>query len=165
MLYNFVMFIIYFVEMLITYIFFSQIGEKKVKTSRCWLIGTLIFSTGFLVNAIFSNTVWLNVAYFAVINAVFGFLCFRIKPLKIIFYSVILDIFCIALEFATIFLISSIYNVETTSYLNQFSLLILEGIICKILYFLTCVVLLKFIKNQSKKKSHFPQTIETLMMF
>lgn len=141
--------------MLIAYIFFSQIGEKKMKPMKCWFIGTAIFSTGFLVNFVFSNTVWLNVAYFAIVNAVFGLLCFNIKPLKIIFYSVILDIFCIALEFATIFIISSIYNVDTTAYLNQISLLILEGIISKILYFLTCVILLKFIRND-KNNIKFP---------
>ena len=149
------MYIVYFIEMLIAYIFFSQFGEKKMKPMKCWFIGTAIFSTGFLVNFVFSNTVWLNVAYFAIVNAVFGLLCFNIKPLKIIFYSVILDIFCIALEFATIFIISSIYNVDTTEYLNQISLLILEGIISKILYFLTCVILLKFIRND-KNNIKFP---------
>lgn len=154
-MHNIVMYMVYFIEMLIAYIFFSQIGEKKIKPMKCWLIGAIIFSTGFFVNIVFSNTVWLNVAYFAIVNAVFGLLCFNIKPLKIIFYSVILDIFCIALEFATIFIVSSIYNVETTAYLNQISLLILEGIISKILYFLTCIILLKFIRND-KNNIKFP---------
>ena len=55
MLYNVVMYIVYVVEMLISYIFFSRLGEKKTKPSYCWLIGISLFSTGFLVNYIFAN--------------------------------------------------------------------------------------------------------------
>ncbi len=155
MLYNVVMYIVYVVEMLISYIFFSRLGERKVKPSYCWLIGILLFSTGFLVNHIFANTVWLNITYFAIINIVFGFLCFHVKLKKTIFCSLVLGACCLALELATIFLISSLFNIETTSHLNQISILILEGIISKVLYFITCVILTNLIKSD-KNNIKFP---------
>lgn len=160
MLYNVAMFVTYFIEMLISYIFFSHIGEKKMKPICCWLIGTLIFSSGMLVNIVFSNTVWLNILYFAVINIVFASLCFQIKPLKAIFYSVILDAFCIALEFVAIFIISVATKTETTAYLDQLSFFILDVAISKILYFLTCIILIRFIKSD-KNNIKFPLSLYT----
>ena len=119
MLYNIIMYIVYVVEMLISYIFFSRLGERKVKPSYCWLIGILLFSTGFLVNYIFANTVWLNITYFAVINIVFGYLCFHVKLKKVIFCSLVLGACCLALELATIFLISSLFNIENSIPIHQ----------------------------------------------
>lgn len=155
MLYNVVICIVYVVEMLISYIFFSHIGERKKSIPFCLLIGTLIFSSGAFVNISFSNTIWLNLIYFCFINYVFAYLCFIIKPLKIVFYSVILDIFSTALEFAAIFLISVATNTETTAYLTQTSFLILDATVSKTLYFITCVTLLRFIKRDNNVKFPF----------
>ena len=149
MLYDIIMFITYFVEMLISYIFFSHIGERKKSIPFCLLIGTLIFSSGAFVNISFSNTIWLNLIYFSFINYVFAYFCFYIKPLKIIFYSVVLNIFSTALEFAAIFLISVATNTETTVYLTQISYFILDVAVSKILYFITCIILLRFIKKDN----------------
>ena len=93
-----------FMEMLISYTFFSQLAEKKVTTIKCIAVGLLLFESGALINLLLSNIVWLNTLYFLIINLLFGYICYRIKFTRLIFLSALLDIFSTALEFATIFL-------------------------------------------------------------
>lgn len=152
MVYNIAVCVTYFFEMFIAYIFFSQIGDKKVKTIHCFIIGTLLFESGALINILLSNIVWLNTLYFLLINLLFGYICYSIKITQILFYSIMLDIFNASLEFATIFIISILTKTDTTSYLNQINMLILELAISKILYFLVCNILAHFVK---KDKSNF----------
>ena len=79
----------YFIEMLIAYIFFSQIGEKKYNIWCCCLIGTAVFEVGALSDIVFSNTIWINALMFIIINFFFALFCFNIKTTKILFYSII----------------------------------------------------------------------------
>ena len=76
MVYNIAVCVTYFFEMFIAYIFFSQIGDKKVKTIHCFIIGTLLFESGALINILLSNIVWLNTLYFLLINLLFGCLLY-----------------------------------------------------------------------------------------
>lgn len=142
-------------EMLIAYAFFSQIAEKKVTNIKCVAVGLLLFESGALINLLLSNIVWLNTIYFLVINFLFGFICYRIKFTRIIFYSVILDIFNATLEFATIFLVSAVTDTDTNSYLNQTNMLILELVISKLLYFLICNITARLAKKE-KNNIRFP---------
>lgn len=137
----------YFIEMLIAYIFFSQIGEKKHNIWHCCLIGTAVFEIGAIGDIVFSNTVWLNILLFFVINFFFAFFCFNIKVTKILFYSVILNIFSTALEFAAIFLISTLTNTEVTEYVDNLTFFIIDVSISKILYFITCLILSALVKK------------------
>lgn len=155
MAYNIIIALTYFMSMLISYSFFSQIGDKKQKEFYCLLIGLLLFESGALVDIVFANTIWLNAIYLALINILFGLLCFRIKLSKIIFYSVLLDIFTGALEFITIFLISVITKTESNVYLEKINFLIIDIAISKTLYYLTCSVLARFIKKE-KTNIKFP---------
>lgn len=155
MLYNFTISIVYFLEMLISYIFFSQIGDRKLKVFYCLYIGTLFFESGALLNIALENIVWLNTIYFAFINIVFGIVCFRIKITRIFFYSLLLDIFSVALEVATILLISVITQTEATTYLSNMSLLIIEVIMSKVIYLFMCLALARFLKKE-KGSVKFP---------
>lgn len=145
----------YFMEMLISYAFFSQLAEKKVTTIRCIAVGLLLFESGALINLLLSNIVWLNTLYFLIINLLFGYICYRIKFTRLIFHSALLDIFSTALEFATIFLVSAVTNTDTKSYLNQTNMLILELVISKLLYFLICNITARLAKKE-KSNIRFP---------
>ena len=138
----------FFLEMLISYIFFSQIGEKKYNVWICCLIGTAVFEIGALSDIVFSNTIWLNALMFIIINFLFAFICFNIKFTKILFYSVILDIFSTALEFAAIFIISTVTNTEVTAYVDNITFFIIDVSVSKILYFVTCLILSALIKKE-----------------
>lgn len=145
----------YFMEMLISYSFFSQIGKRKVSNARCMLIGIILFESGALINLFLSNIIWLNALYFLVINVLFGFICYRIKFTRLIFYSTLLDIFSTALEFTTIFLVSAITNTDTKAYLSQNNMLILELAISKLLYFMICNITARLVKTE-KLNIKFP---------
>lgn len=140
----------FFLEMLIAYVFFSQIGERKYNSWACCLIGTAIFEIGAIGDILFSNTIWLNITLTLIINILFAYLCFNMKMQKIIFYSVLLVIFSFALEVITIFLISTITNTETKAYIDNITLFIIELSICKSLYFFTCLILSNFVKKEKR---------------
>lgn len=142
-------FIVYFLEMLISYVFFSEIVDRKMSPIKCTFIGILFFETGAVINLIFANTIWINTSVFLLINITFVLLCFRIKTQKAIFYSALLVIFSTALEFATIFIISVISNSDINDYNSNFYLLLIEGIISKTLYFITCLVLARIVKKDN----------------
>ena len=139
----------YFIEMLIAYIFFSQIGEKKYNIWCCCLIGTAVFEVGALSDIVFSNTIWINALMFIIINFFFALFCFNIKTTKILFYSIILDIFSTALEFAAIFLISTLTNTQVTEYVDNLTFFIIDVSISKILYFITCLILSALVKKEN----------------
>ena len=155
MAYNIIIITTYFMEMLISYSFFSQIGERKQKNIYCIIIGTLLFEIGALINLLLSNIVWLNTIYFFLANLLFAFLCYKIKFAQIIFYSAMLDIFSTALEFSTIFFVATATKTDTTAYLNHLNMLVLELSISKTLYFLVCSILARFAKKE-KTNIKFP---------
>lgn len=155
MLYNIAVCITYFLEMLISYVFFSQIGSKKVSNLNCYIIGTFVFETGAFFNIALSNVVWFNVIYFFIINCIYGIMCFKIKYSRTIFYALILDIVSNALEFTSIFLISVLTNTATTEYLSNILFFVLDVAISKLLYFFTCLIILHFV-NDEKTNFKFP---------
>ncbi len=155
MVYNIAVCVTYFFEMFITYIFFSQIGDKKVKTLHCFVIGTAIFETGAIFNIVLSNIILFNALYFLFINFIYGLICFKIKISRILFYALILDIASTALEFVSIFIISVLTGTQTTAYLNNILFYVLNFAISKLLYFLTCLIIVRFVKTE-KANFKFP---------
>lgn len=141
--------------MLISYIFFSGIADKKLSYIKCIVIGTLLFEAGAIINLLFNNTIWINASVFLLINVAFAMLCFSIKMQKIIFYSALLVIFSTALEFTTIFIISVLFNSKITDYNTNNILLSIDAIISKALYFITCLLLVRIVKKDSSN-SRFP---------
>ncbi len=154
-MYNLAICVTYFIEMLISYSFFSLIGNKKHRTPVCIAIGTALFLSGALFDIVLSNVVWFNVLYFFIINLSFSAICFRIKVTRCIFYSILLDIFQTSLEFAAIFLISTVTGTKVTEYVDKLSFFVLDVVISKLLYFLTCLIMARFIKKE-KGNIKFP---------
>lgn len=155
MAYNLIICITYFLEMLISYTFFSQISKKKLHIFRCFATGTLLFESIALINIMFSNVIWLNAICFALINVLFGSICFTLKTSKILFYSILLDIFVGVFEFVTIFLISLISKTDPYTYLENINFLIIDIAISKTLYFFTCLVLSR-LEKEEKSNIKFP---------
>ena len=154
-MYNLAICFTYFIEMLISYNFFSLIGDRKHKTPICIAIGTVLFFSGAFFDIVLSNVVWFNVLYFFIINLLFSYICFRIKVTRCVFYSILLDIFQTSLEFAAIFLISIVTNTEVTAYVDKLSFFVLDVVISKLLYFMTCVLMARFIRKE-KSNIKFP---------
>lgn len=157
-MYNLAICFTYFIEMLISYSFFSLIGDRKHKIPICLTIGTALFLSGALFDIVLSNVVWFNVLYFFIINFLFSVICYEIKITRCIFYSILLDIFQTSLEFAAIFMISIITNTKVTEYVDKLSFFVLDVVISKLLYFMTCLIMARFIKKE-KGNIKFPAVL------
>lgn len=147
--------LVYLLEMPITYIFFYSTAEVRGRKWQSILLGILIFESGAIINTTFSNTIWINFLYLFVLYLVFALACFKIKIYTAVLYSVILLIFCTALEFATIFMVSAFSNSNTTDYNSDLNLLVIIVAISKLLYFISCMLLMRFIKKRPIW-SHYP---------
>lgn len=155
MVYTGILLIVYIVEMLTAFVFFSQAGIKKYKSICCCLIGLALFITALLVNIIGGNVVWLNMLYFTLMNITFGCLCFKINWKKIIVYSIILVTISMIWEYAIEFILSVITETAIRSYLEDNVILILLASSSKGLYFISTLILSKFVIKEKQVKIPF----------
>ncbi len=165
MIYSGVLLVVYIVEMLTAYIFFSQTGTKKYKPIYCYLIGTALFITALLINVLGGNIIWINLIYFALVNIAFGYFCFDIKIQKIVVYSIILVTISIIWEYTTEFVLGVLIKIPITSYLDSNIILILMATISKGLYFISVFILSKFIVKDKSVKIPFSLYIYPFTIF
>ena len=142
---------IYLFEMMIEYIFFSRISKVKPHLPIRIFIGTILFVFAVVINYIFENSIAINAVYFVTANLVFSFLCFSLPLKQRLFYVIVLYVFSLLPEFGTIFIISSIFKVDVNAYNSDPFLTIIMGCISKTLYFIICLILLRFIENSNHK--------------
>lgn len=133
--------VVYLADMMIMYVFFSRVAERKYPTYKCLLLGLLMFELGSLVNLIFQNNLWVNTVVSIIIRISFAIFSFSIRPFRAIGYSVVLVVINFALELVSVLLISTIAKAEPIDYNTNLPLLIVECSSCKILLFLTCLLL------------------------
>lgn len=138
--------VVYLIEMLISYIFFSNISDKRVSSVKCLIMGCFLFVGGSLFNLLFKNNVIINLFATIIINGIFCWICFDNTVFLSLFYSFILTVINGAWEFAIISFISNFTDSLFFAYNNDFALFILECPLCKILYFSTLLILSKIVK-------------------
>lgn len=146
---------IYFIEMLIAYIFFSKISERKHSVSVSLGIGILIFEFGALISLIFRNNLLVNSVLMVVMHFTFVSMCFSMKLQSNIFFTVILCALCAALEAAPILLMSALFGGQPVDHENSIQIFIFDFTISKSLYLVSCLLLSKAINN--KRKSAPPE--------
>lgn len=136
-----VSFFLYLFELLVAYIVFSSLGERRHVGIATALIGLAIFECGAVINVSGANSIWLNSIYTVSSTFLFAVVCFKIKTVAAVAYTVVMAIFSSSLEFATIFAVSAIAGADIKAYNSDISLLILEIAVSKGLYFIFCVIL------------------------
>lgn len=144
---------VYFLEMLISYLFFSGVTDRRDRPWNVLLLGTFCFEIASAVNLLFGNIGWLNLIAFCLVNLIFSKLCFALKVRTALFYTLILAVLMTALEVVVIFLLSAFLRRDITDYNSNFALLILIVAVNKTLYFLTCLILRNCLakKNQQRR--------------
>lgn len=135
---------VFFFEMLISIIFFSNIADKKRSFPIIVSLGTLFFEVGAFVNIFIVSTVWLNVLISFAANAILSISCFSIKKQRALFYSLLLVSISTFIELITIFIMSAHSDLYITEYESETILLVIEIITSKVLYFLVAMMLLHF---------------------
>lgn len=80
--------IVYAAEMLIIFIFFNRISEKKLPILKSFFIGILLFEFGSFINLVFQNNTWINTFFSILIQCSFALLCFDLSWRSVICYSI-----------------------------------------------------------------------------
>ena len=151
MLYCTILAVAYVIELFATYIVFSQLGEKKMKTSFCLLAGSGLFILAYLTNILFANA-WLNIVFYPFVCFLFAISCFKIKFPKAALWSVLLEFICIALEymFEAVLVVTS--NVEISSYLDSNFIAFYVVATSKGTFFVACAALSRLLNKDIHSK-------------
>ena len=151
--------LIYFLEMLIAFTFFTRAYDKRIKNSFIIiLIGSALFIPSSFIFLIYNNEI-INLSLFFVINFIFSLLCFRVSIKESIILNVFLDAIMFASELLIIFLLSSIFDFPANLYKENFLIFVIVSIISKILYLAFSQLLFLFKKdtiNNSRTKQFIP---------
>lgn len=146
--------VVYAFDMLIIYIFFSRIAERSTSTLKCILLGLFLFELGSVVNLVFQNNLWINTLASITIRICFGIYCFNIRPFQAACYSIVLVVINFALELVSVLVISTLTNSEPVDYNTNLPLLVVECSTCKILLFLTCLILSHAVVPNTRWSKH-----------
>lgn len=140
---------VYVVEVIISYIFFSEIWEYCGSLPVRILIIGILAVIGSAVNLVFQNNSMLNGLTTFLMTVLLALLCFQAKLTHGIFYASILTIMSMALEVSTVFLGSVLSGENYLGYNSSFFLLIFEAVTSKMLFFLVSLILSKAIHPQN----------------
>lgn len=146
MLNPFISSIVYQTEMLILYIFYSNVSEKRKNPAMCLLIGFLLFEFGAIANLLSDNNIVVNMFVSLLIYFTFSVICFHIKINTGMFYMAVLVFINAVLDVSTVFFISALTNSQPLDYNSDFLLFALECATSKILYFIFSLVLACILK-------------------
>ena len=140
--------LVYQSEMLISYIFYSNVSEKRKSSPKVWVIGFVLFELGAMANLLSGNNALINVCISVLVHVVFSIACFHI-PIRIgAFYAVILMALSTALEFAMAMLISALMKSQPLDFSADPLLFIMECPASKLLYFIITMAISKAMNDQ-----------------
>ena len=144
--------VVYLTEMLISYIFLSNVSEKRFPSGRCLVIGAAVFGAACAGNLLLDNNIVVNTVTTILANSSFAILCFEIRWIIAVFYSLILCAVNAVWEFAAISLVSVITKSHFFDYNSDFALFILECPLSKTLYFFTVLIFSRLVKSTVQRK-------------
>lgn len=151
MIINVAYIVVFFIEMLISCMFFSNLSERKISLLATIGIGTVLFEIGAIINILLVSTAWLNALYSVIANFLFSIICFRIKPIRGVFYSILLIAVSTFLEVISVFIISSITQLYVSDCQSNPIQLVIEIVISKAIYFIFVMVISRFVKEGNKR--------------
>ncbi len=134
---------VYLAEMVITYIFLSNIFESRFSPIKCLLIGTCLFVTGSALNLVLQNNVAVNFVTAYLVVLLFALFAFRATMLSYFFNAAILVIGNMALEMGAIAISSFLFGNGFMDYNSNLTLFLCEAISSKSLLFLYVLIVIK----------------------
>ena len=147
-------FVIYMYEFLISFYFFNNISKGYKKPFFKIWTGLLLYIT-IMVLYITLSQPWLNFFAFFVANTIYGIWAFQIKFKQSIFLSLVLDLICTLSEFFVAFLFSALIGNRVVSDASEPYLYLINSVICKTIYLLLVLFLLKMV-TKKESKIHIP---------
>ena len=131
---------VFSLEILICYIFFSNIFQRKRSNLICFLCGTIAALLAASCNLLSHNSGVINTIVSTVVQCTFAYICFHTKLYISFFYSLILVVIGGTAEVFVIFTFSHIMGVEFLAYNDNLMVLIMECSTSKIIYFLVTLI-------------------------
>ena len=143
--------VVFFLEMLISAIFFSNISDRKLSVSKTLFIGTILFEFGAVINIFLISNAWLNALYSITANFLFASFCYNIKKLRGLFYSLLLIAISTFLEIIFVFIFSTITSLHIYNYRSNILQYVMEVVLSKVIYFFLIMLIIRFIKEGNQK--------------
>lgn len=138
---------VYLFEMLISYLFFSNVSERKKTQQQSFFIGTVCFTFCYAVNFIFSNNTYLNGLAFLIGNLIFAAVCFHLTWKQVMFYLFCQNMLCAATEFIIVAVIAGLTQTGMNNHKDNFSAFVLILLTSKMLYFVASFILSKLVRK------------------
>lgn len=149
---------IYAVEMIIFFIFFSLISERKTSRVVCLIGGLFLFEIGSAASLILHNNVLINTIVSIFSKALFAYFFFNIKTLSCVFYSIVLDAINFALEIVTILIASVFVSVNAIDFDTNLPQFLIICVTSKLFLLLVCLILSRIVKP-SNVSIRFPLSL------
>ena len=143
---------VFSLEILICYIFFSNIFQRKRSNLICFLCGTIAALLAASCNLLSHNSGVINTIVSTVVQCTFAYICFHTKLYISFFYSLILVVIGGTAEVFVIFTFSHIMGVEFLAYNDNLMVLIMECSTSKIIYFLVTLIFSRIANPDSGMK-------------
>ena len=158
---------VYFSEMLIVYVFCVNVADRRYSMLPSMIMGILIFGVGALLNIWGETNYIINSCSMLAIHFLFIHFCFRLDLPTSAFFTIILCGLSTVLEFGTVSAISTFTKGQLTDINHDDFLLTMEWIICKMLYLIFSLLLLKLLNHfkigdQEHDPAHFPLSAAVL---
>ena len=149
---------VFSLEILICYIFFSNIFQRKRSNLICFLCGAIAALLAASCNLLSHNSGVINTIVSTVVQCTFAYICFHTKLYISFFYSLILVVIGGTAEVFVIFTFSHIMGVEFLAYNDNLMVLIMECSTSKIIYFLVTLIFSR-IANPDSGMKKLPLTL------
>lgn len=142
---------LYSIEMLIAYMYSNNLFAKKRKTAFIILNSEILYLSISILNILFNNIV-INIICFIMINIIILIINYNISIRQSIIHAVILTAIMLVSECIVTFSASAIFNIAFLTYKENFTVLLIESSLSKILYTMLCYILTK--NKEGYKTSH-----------
>ncbi len=153
--------VLYSIEMLIAYMYSSSLFNKKQKTSTVLLTSEILYLATSILNIILENT-FINLVSFIVINIIILIMNYEITIRQSIIHTVVLTAAMFLSECIVLFSVPSILNIDFSAYQDDFTVMLIESSLSKILYTVFCFI---FTKNKKFRHDNYAKVPLYLFIF
>lgn len=146
--------IVILVENYITFYYFDSKYERAL--DRKFIFIPIIIASVIMFAVNFIEIPNINAVSFFICTFSVSKICFKTGMKSSLFSTFILLVLMIVTELIVVFFFSAVFTLEIYASYDDFFVLIVQAIICKLLYFLSVYLIIKFVEkenNQSRSKA------------
>ena len=138
---------VFLVEILISFYYFDFKFERKITKKSILLFMTVNFSILYILH--FCEIPIVNLLGFFACNFLVSRICYKTKLKTALFNNLILLFLMIVTEIIVFYFSSIIFRIDLFESYNDDYILIIQAVICKLLYFLSVHLIIKISQNEN----------------